>query len=672
MAYESTIAGTDVRTALEAGLAAHQSGDFRQALAAYSHVLSLAPEYGPALNLTGTALLQLGRASEAVSFLERATRHQRGDANVLGNLAQAYLALRRFGDAADTFRKAARIAPAVPQFQSGVAAALALAGKLGEAEVLLQRLTARFPDSPLVWLNLGHVFRDTRRYDQAIDAYRKALACDATLIDARLSLGNVLHSSLRLDEAQAEYEACLYAAPDHLVARMNLASLHMARGRYAAAETACRDIVRRSPERSDAHRLMGTALAQQQRLLDALECYRRAAELAPGDPAAARAYGGLLMEVGDAANGLRWMAHALALEPDSVHTHRVVSGTLLAHGRLQDGWIHYVHRPGAAELREKHRAWQPSDSSKRVPPQSRVCVIGEQGLGDELFFMRYVPRLALTGTSIHVRCNARLAPLLRRVDDFPEIIVDDAQVRATDVRILCGDLPLVLGNRPRSELARSAGVSPAAIREHARRICLYSPSPAPSLVIPELPERRAEMRGRLAALGSPPYIGITWRGGIAPEDQQGADAVLFKSVDPQMLAAALVSVPGTVIALQRNPKPGELERASEALGRPVHDLTAINEDLEAMLALLSALEEYIGVSNTNMHLRAAACRTGRVLVQAPAEWRWMQSGKTSPWFPGFSIYRQSLNADWTRALSALKSDLEVNYGPLARSNSARI
>jgi len=35
----------------------------------------------------------------------------------------------------------------------------------------------------------------------------------------------------------------------------------------------------------------------------------------------------------------------------------------------------------------------------------------------------------------------------------------------------------------------------------------------------------------------------------------------------------------------------------------------------------------------------------------------MYSGRSSPWFPGFPIYRQSLQGDWGAALAALKQDL---------------
>jgi hypothetical protein len=83
----------------------------------------------------------------------------------------------------------------------------------------------------------------------------------------------------------------------------------------------------------------------------------------------------------------------------------------------------------------------------------------------------------------------------------------------------------------------------------------------------------------------------------------------------------------------------------------------VNEDLEEMLALLAALDEYLGVSNTNMHLRAGSGKTARVLVPWPAEWRWMAAGDASPWFPGFRVYRQQADGDWNAALTRLRGDL---------------
>jgi hypothetical protein len=127
-------------------------------------------------------------------------------------------------------------------------------------------------------------------------------------------------------------------------------------------------------------------------------------------------------------------------------------------------------------------------------------------------------------------------------------------------------------------------------------------------------------------------------------------------------ALALRGVAGTLISVQRNPRADDTERLAALVGRPVHDLSETNEDLEEMLALLAVFDDYVGVSNTNMHLRAGTGKTAKVLMPWPAEWRWMISGRESPWFPGFRIYRQRADGDWKEALTTLAADLRVTLG----------
>ena len=132
---------------------------------------------------------------------------------------------------------------------------------------------------------------------------------------------------------------------------------------------------------------------------------------------------------------------------------------------------------------------------------------------------------------------------------------------------------------------------------------------------------------------------------------------MFKESPLAEIARALRVTPATVLVLQRQPQPGEIESFAQELGRPMHDLSALNDDLEQMLALLTLLDDYVGVSNTNMHLRAGAGKTAKVLVPAPPEWRWMAEGTESPWFPGFRVYRQGVDGSWDSAVKTLRQDL---------------
>jgi hypothetical protein len=87
----------------------------------------------------------------------------------------------------------------------------------------------------------------------------------------------------------------------------------------------------------------------------------------------------------------------------------------------------------------------------------------------------------------------------------------------------------------------------------------------------------------------------------------------------------------------------------------VHDLGRATDDLRQALGLLAQLDDYVGVSNTNVHLLAGMGRSARVLVTEPPEWRWMLGQEGSVWFPGFSVYRQARSLEWP--LDRLRADL---------------
>ncbi len=81
------------------------------------------------------------------------------------------------------------------------------------------------------------------------------------------------------------------------------------------------------------------------------------------------------------------------------------------------------------------------------------------------------------------------------------------------------------------------------------------------------------------------------------------------------------------------------------------------EILEKISHDANELDDYIGVSNTNMHLSALLGRPCKVLPPLSSEFRWMTQVTESPWFPGFTIYRQSSDGQWQSALSALEEQL---------------
>lgn len=655
------------RSLVETGLRAHQAGDLATGIAAYRQALAFSPDDAIAHNLLGTALLQQGSAADALPHLERAARRQRDNAGLLGNLAQGYFALGRFDEARETFRKASRINPREPRFQLGIANSLAMQGRFEEAEPLLQRASQRFPDDPLIWFNYGNVLRESGRPQASLEKFERALSLAPDFVDARNNRAAALHNLQRFDEAEAEFRACIAMAPDYLLARCNLASVLIDLGRFGEAADFCREVIARNPRIAEAHTFLGAALGHMGRLMEALACHRTAARLTPGTVKVIETYAGALTDLGFFSSGLREFAQALALNPASVPARQMLGTALLARGALAEGWAEYVHRPARIRFCEKYAGVTLALALPEDLRDRHVCLLREQGLGDEIFFLRYAQALKALGARVTYRASNKIRSLFERVDALDAVLGETDPLPDADHTLLIGDLPHALGASAASALQRPPRNGyRACMRDFAERIGVFWPRiPAP-LPLEPLADRIAAVRKALADAGPPPYLGVTWRGGTPPQEQQGVSWVLYKEVPIERLAAAVADFPGTVLSLQRKPLAEEAARFAASLGRPIHDFSAYNEDLESMLALLALIEEYVGVSNTNVHMRAGVGGVTRVLVPCPAEWRWFASGARSPWFPDVPVYRQSTHGDWTAALEALSADLRAAHRVTSR------
>jgi Flp pilus assembly protein TadD len=393
------------------------------------------------------------------------------------------------------------------------------------------------------------------------------------------------------------------------------------------------------PDNPDFHGNLGIVRYALGNLEDAKRSLERAIQLAPQLAEAHSNLSMTLRELGDFERALAEARTALALNGNLAAARLNFAMALLSLGRYAEAWPAFNWRPNAfLNLRD---AAVPSRSphAAALPDLARVPQLtlhGEQGVGDVLFFLRFAPELARRGAKLRFWGDSRILPMLGRTGLFEQLAAsqDPAGGAPQERLIWVGDLPGFLG----------AGEE----------------FPAPLALAPE-PGRKRAMEERLAGLGPAPYIALTWRAGL----ERRGKAVLAKAIEPRALGAALHGVGGTLVSVQRHPRPGELEALSQAAGTVVHDLSAANEDLEEILALIDCVDEYVGVSNTNMHLRAGVGRTARVLVPHPPEWRWL-GAQESRWFPGFNVYRATGGAGWGPALAALERDLREAAAVVAR------
>jgi tetratricopeptide (TPR) repeat protein len=472
------------------------------------------------------------------------------------------------------------------------AARLMLAGEVAAALDVLGPAFSHHPNRADLLALMAEAHALQGRLTAVLACRQAALAIDSSP-DRRADLALALQACSRLSEAAAEAATAVAAnGGNHYGAELVQGLVAIAEGRTGEAASIFRRLTLEQPQQAPAFAQLGTVLWAQGDGDGAEAALNASLTLAPGLDAAAAALGLIR----------------------------------LSRGRLAEGWSLY---------RRRQVIGRKAPPLQRLPARLEgrsVVVEGEQGLGDELFFLRFAERLTARGARVTYRPSAKLAPLVGRLPFLAAVAAAADGPAAGDLTVWAGDLPWLLDE----------------------------PGPLPSIILSPDPDRITALRDRLAAFSCRPLVGVTWRAGTQLSGR------LSKALSPEGLAATLAPLDCDVVILQRNPQAGEVDRFAAALGRPVLNLSTLNDDLASMLALLSLLDSQVAVSNTNIHLAAALGKPARLLLPHPPEFRWMDTGRQSPWFPGMVLYRQERGGSWRPALGTLAADLGGKAGVIDR------
>ena len=227
----------------------------------------------------------------------------------------------------------------------------------------------------------------------------------------------------------------------------------------------------------------------------------------------------------------------------------------------------------------------------------RVLVRCYHGLGDTLQFIRFAPSLAAQCREITVWAQPKLLPLLATVKDVGKLIplhdgVPDVPYDA-DVELM--ELP------------------------HVFRVTLETiPAEVPYVHVAAAPRN-----------GGLPRVGLVWRAGEWDEQR----TIARPRLEP------LLSVRGIEwVVLQPDASRAEWGR-DDGLWPAAWDLLTYAQ-------MVRSLDLLITIDSMPAHLAGAMGIPVWTLLQAQADWRWMEARADSPWYPTMRLFRQPSPGEW--------------------------
>jgi tetratricopeptide (TPR) repeat protein len=466
------------------------------------------------------------------------------------------------------------------------------AGRLREAEQLYRQILAQQPNHADALNLLGMLAGQTGRLDAAPNLIRRAIAICSTNVSYYNNLGNALVDAGQLDEAIAVYRQAMVL----------------------------------SPQFASAHYNMGVALERKRQLDEAIAAYRQAIRLQPDFAEAHNNLGNALIDKGQLDEAMAACRRAIALKGDYAEAHRNLSVALLVRGDLQQAWEEYEWRWKCKDsLSPQGNLAQPRWDGR--PLEDRALLLyAEQGLGDALQFVRYVPLVEQRGGRIILECQAELQRLFQTIAGRCQIVARGQPLGAFDLHCPLLSLPRVFG----TTLANV-------------------PNDVPYLHADA--EEAGRWRSRLAEHSPLVKVGLGWAGNPRNRTDRSRSINLAR-------LAPLGQVPGVrFFSLQKGAAAAEAKTPPH--GMELVDWTEDLKDFADTAALIAKLDLVIAVDTAVAHLAGAMGRPVWTLLPFVPDWRWLLEREDSPWYPSMRLFRQPSVGDWDSVIARVAEALSL-------------
>ena len=523
------------------------------------------------------------------------------------------------------------------------------------------------PDDPDTLNSMADSCLGRGEIEPALRYYRRVAEIRPQSAKAHTNVGRAEEQVGDQAAAVLCYRRALELQPGSPAAYGRLATLLRQRGEFTEALKLCQRAVALDPARHESYNDLALVLSDMKNLIGATEAFRRSLALKPDFAPTYVSLGHFFFKNGDMQGAADSFCHALKLDSGNLLIHLPLGMALtelgdragaracyeraraaaptcseaifyvglmdLAEGNFAQGWEGYEQRRTGRRLRKAF----PQPQWRGEPLEgARIFLYAEQGIGDTLQFVRYVPLVAAREGEVVLAVQKRLHRLLAGTEGACQVITDgDAQ---PDFQAHCRllSLPWALGTELQTIPAKIPYVhaDPAQVELWRQRLA------------------RDSLR-----------IGLAWAGGAQnPHDVR-------RSIALEQLAPLTRLEGMTFYSLQMGAPAGQLRQ----LGSRVRliDLQDEQADFADTAAIVDHLDLVISVDTSVAHLAGAMGKPVWVLLHHAPDWRWMLEREDSPWCPTARLFRQRGPGNWPEVVVRVERELRALAagGPRAAGNA---
>ena len=491
-------------------------------------------------------------------------------------------------DAQVQYQRILRVEPGHPEALHALGIIAFQLKKYITAGNLIGKAIENKPKVPQFHYNLGLVFISLKRQEKAIQAFQEAIKIKPDYADAHYNLGLALKKQQQFEEAILNFKQVIKLTPDDADAYYNLGNAYEALDRYESAVENYQLAIRKNGAFAGAFNNLALVLKAMGRIDEAISHFRE----------------------------------AVRLQSEFADAHWNLSLALLINGQFEEGWKEHEwrFRRGKRSTIYPHRfgipLWDGSSFTGK-----RLFVHSEQGFGDTLQFIRYLPMVKSLGGTVIFEAFGPLLGIIRGfpgIDKLVELSPDRHHVESCDYYVPIMSLPMLFATDIPT-----------------------IPSNIPYIFAD--PEKVGQWKNRINKKGY--RIGIVWAGKPEHENDGNRSCELAQFLP-------LARIPG--VELYGLQKGGAARQAETLIINFDRELT----DFSETAAAIENLDLVISIDTASVHLAGAMGKPVWTLLPHAPDWRWLLEREDSPWYPTMRLFRQPARGDWGAVFGKVKDELQ--------------
>ena len=561
----------------------------------------------------------MGNRDDMIKFLKESIKIEPRYVQAYNNLGIALRDENDLESAIKLFEKAINIKPDYLDAYLNLGMIMYKKNDIKSAKNYYNKVLKIDPKNINAFNSLGITYEYEKKFEKAISFYKKALEIDPLSSEINRNLGNSLFKKGQIDQAITSYKKSLKINPKDSSSHNNLASALKKKGLFDEAVSAYNYAIRYDPKNAKAFFNLGVLLAENGNNNSAINAYQKSINVNPDYIESYTNLGIIYQEEGKIELAINSYEKALRIEPKNAKSRWNLAIAQLLTGNYIDGWRNYEWRLNNINSNKLHS----SPSSKPIfdniiELKEDLLVVSEQGLGDTIQYMRYIPYLRELGLNIHFSAQKKLHSLIKssNIDSNP-LTPEDASLVNDKKWIPLLSIPKNLAVTPNNPI-------------------VYKPYIKSKKKF--LDKWKKELFNE-----NKPIIGINWQGNLNMEN------VSYKgrSIPLENFSIILKQNDITFLSLQKGYGSDQLKNCSF-----VHKFVSCQNKIDQTLdfaenAAIAANCNLIITCDTSIaHLAGGMGLKVWLLLKDVPFWTWGLHGKSSFWYPTMRIFRQYKKDDW--------------------------